>query len=99
MWLVKGHYYSAALNFYNFPYAFGLLFAKGLYQIYREEGNPFLPRYDRLLSESGKAAVEEVCASVGIDVTTKAFWLKSLEVILADVQRFEALAERHLTQA
>ena len=98
MWLVKGHYYSAALNFYNFPYAFGLLFAKGLYQIYREEGNPFLPRYDRLLSDSGKAAVEDVCASVGIDVTTKAFWLKSLEVILADVQRFEALAERHLTQ-
>ena len=34
MWFVKGHYYSAGLNFYNFPYAFGLLFGKGLYQIY-----------------------------------------------------------------
>ena len=29
MWLNKGHYYSARLNFYNFPYAFGLLFGKG----------------------------------------------------------------------
>lgn len=93
MWLVKGHYYSAAVNFYNFPYAFGLLFAKGLYQLYREEGASFLPKYDQLLSESGKASVESVCASVGIDVTTKAFWLKSLDVILGDIQRFKSLAE------
>lgn len=94
MWLVKGHYYSASVNFYNFPYAFGLLFAKGLYQLYREEGTSFLPRYDQLLSESGKASVESVCASVGIDVTTKAFWLKSLDVILGDVARFKTLAEQ-----
>lgn len=94
MWLVKGHYYSASVNFYNFPYAFGLLFAKGLYQLYREEGKSFLPRYDKLLSESGKASVESVCASVGIDVTTKAFWLKSLDVILGDIQRFETLAKK-----
>jgi len=94
MWLVKGHYYSAAVNFYNFPYAFGLLFAKGLYQIYREEGASFLPKYDQLLSESGKASVESVCASVGIDVTTKSFWLKSLDVILGDIQRFKTLAEQ-----
>lgn len=94
MWLVKSHYYSAALNYYNFPYAFGLLFSKGLYQLYKEEGNSFLDKYDRLLSESGKASVEDVCASVGIDVTTKAFWLSSLEVILNDVKRFSELADR-----
>ncbi|SCZ79144.1 M3 family oligoendopeptidase [Acidaminobacter hydrogenoformans] len=94
MWLVKGHYYSASVNFYNFPYAFGLLFAKGLYQLYREEGKAFLPRYDKLLAESGKASVESVCASVGIDVTTKVFWLKSLDVILGDIKRFETLAKK-----
>ncbi len=94
MWLVKGHYYSASVNFYNFPYAFGLLFAKGLYQLYREAGKSFLPRYDKLLAESGKASVESVCASVGIDVTTKAFWLKSLDVILGDIRRFEMLAKK-----
>ena len=31
MWAWKPHYYDANYNYYNFPYAFGLLFAKGLY--------------------------------------------------------------------
>lgn len=34
MWLWKPHYYDADYNYYNFPYAFGLLFAKGLYAEY-----------------------------------------------------------------
>ncbi|RKX81674.1 MAG: oligoendopeptidase F, partial [Spirochaetes bacterium] len=34
MWACKPHYYYADFNFYNFPYAFGLLFAKGLYAEY-----------------------------------------------------------------
>ncbi|MDO9592403.1 MAG: M3 family oligoendopeptidase [Erysipelotrichaceae bacterium] len=96
MWLVKPHYYSGNLNFYNFPYAFGLLFAKGLYQIYKKEGQPFLEKYDLLLSESGKSTVEDICASVGIDVSSKEFWLASLDVILKDAERFMALADRAL---
>lgn len=35
MWLWKPHYYSGGLSFYNWPYAFGLLFAKGLYGLYQ----------------------------------------------------------------
>jgi oligoendopeptidase F len=31
MWAVKSHYYDPDLAFYNFPYAFGLLFGLGLY--------------------------------------------------------------------
>ena len=33
MWLCKGHYYSGSLSFYNFPYAFGLLFGLGVFQL------------------------------------------------------------------
>ncbi|MCX6054619.1 MAG: hypothetical protein NTZ74_06875 [Chloroflexi bacterium] len=36
MWTWKPHYYFAGLSFYNFPYAFGLLFATGLYAIYQQ---------------------------------------------------------------
>ena len=36
MWAVKGHYYRVDLAFYNFPYAFGLLFGLGLYGIYEQ---------------------------------------------------------------
>ena len=31
MWVCKSHYYSSGRSFYNFPYAFGGLFARGLY--------------------------------------------------------------------
>ena len=38
MWTWKPHYYSSGLSFYNYPYAFGLLFATGLYAIYQQRG-------------------------------------------------------------
>lgn len=93
MWLNKGHYYSAGLNFYNFPYAFGLLFAKGLYKLYQEEGAAFIPKYDKLLAFTGQETIENVCLSVGIDVRTKAFWRNSLAVIAEDIEQFIALGK------
>ncbi|MEI3178821.1 MAG: M3 family metallopeptidase [Lachnospiraceae bacterium] len=36
MWVCKSHYYSADLGFYNYPYAFGGLFARGLYAKYKK---------------------------------------------------------------
>ncbi len=50
MWACKPHYYSGDLSFYNFPYAFGLLFAKGLYAIYEQEGQAFIPKYKKTSS-------------------------------------------------
>lgn len=93
MWLNKGHYYSAGYNFYNFPYAFGLLFAKGLYKLYQLEGASFIPKYNELLAFTGQETIENVCASVGIDVTTKDFWYKSLDVIVEDIDAFVRLSE------
>ncbi|MBR5520081.1 MAG: M3 family oligoendopeptidase, partial [Clostridia bacterium] len=49
MWCCKSHYYSAGLSYYNFPYAFGGLFSRGLYAKYLEEGEAFLPKYRALL--------------------------------------------------
>lgn len=48
MWAWKPHYYMSGLSFYNYPYAFGLLFGTGLYAIYKEralirEGLPGTP--------------------------------------------------------
>ena len=86
MWLNKGHYYSAGLNFYNFPYAFGLLFGKGLYSLYQQDPQSFLKNYDRLLGLTGKASVEDVAASMGIDVTKKDFWVTSLNEVNKDIE-------------
>ncbi|MBN3489989.1 M3 family oligoendopeptidase [Acholeplasma equirhinis] len=85
MWLVKGHYYSAGLNYYNFPYAFGLLFGKGLYAQYLKNKEKFLKNYDDLLALTTKEDAETVAASMGIDITEKSFWLDSLEMIKKDI--------------
>lgn len=85
MWLNKGHYYSAGLNFYNFPYAFGLLFGKGLYAQYLKNPDSFLKSYDDLLTLTTKTSVEECAKSMGIDVTKKDFWIDSLEQIKKDI--------------
>jgi oligoendopeptidase F len=87
MWLNKGHYYSAGLNYYNFPYAFGLLFGKGLYALYEQNPDAFLKNYDNLLALTGKASVEEAAKSMGIDVTDKAFWMTSLEAVKKDIDK------------
>ena len=87
MWLNKGHYYSAGLNYYNFPYAFGLLFGKGLYALYEQNPEAFLKNYENLLALTGKASVEDAAKSMGIDVTDKAFWMTSLEAVKKDIDK------------
>lgn len=88
MWACKSHYYSSGLNFYNFPYAFGLLFGKGVFAQYLKKGDAFVPDYNRLLRFCGSAPVADVAASVGIDVRSVDFWRSSLEVVKADIDRF-----------
>ncbi len=93
MWIWKPHYYSASLSFYNFPYAFGLLFAKGLYAKYLENKDTFPQKYDLLLKATGKLSVEDVVSLVDIDVTDINFWRSSLEVLKEDIDLFLELAK------
>ena len=93
MWLCKGHYYEASLNFYNFPYAFGLLFAKGLYAQYLEKGEAFVEKYDKLLALTGKASIEDVVAYMDIDISSREFWDASLNLIKKDIKKFIELAK------
>ena len=94
MWACKCHYYWSGNNYYNFPYAFGLLFGKGVFARYLEKGPAFAEDYCRLLRSCGSAPVAEVAASVGIDVRDPAFWRSSLEVIRKDIDTFCFLAEQ-----
>jgi oligoendopeptidase F len=94
LWACKSHYSFAGLNFYNFPYAFGLLFGLGVYARYQAEGAAFVPAYKRLLAATAGAKVAEVAASVGIDVRDPAFWRSSLKVLRGQIDQFTAQAER-----
>lgn len=88
MWACKGHYYSSGLSFYNFPYAFGNLFALGLYSKFLEEGQSFVPKYKAMLSATPTCTIEEAGAMVGIDLTKKEFWASSLALIEKNIERF-----------
>lgn len=94
MWACKSHYYSSGLNFYNFPYAFGELFGKGVFAQYLKEGDAFVPKYNQLLRSCGSGTIAEVAASVGIDVRSADFWRASLEVIKNEIDRFCELCSR-----
>ena len=86
MWLCKGHYYSGTLSFYNFPYAFGLLFAKGLYARYLQDQEGFVRIYDDLLAATGRSTVEETARIAGIDAGDPAFWRQSLALLAEDIE-------------
>lgn len=89
MWLNKPHYYSAGRSFYNFPYAFGLLFAKGLYKVYEKEGDSFIPKYEELLRLSGQQSVESVCQTIDIDPKQPNFWKNALNDFQKEVDAYE----------
>ena len=79
MWICKGHYYGP--TYYNFPYAFGGLFARGLYAQYEKEGASFVPKYKKLLNTTPVATVEDVAKVADIDLTQKDFWRGALQTI------------------
>jgi len=93
MWVNKPHYYSAGLSFYNFPYAFGLLFAKGVYAEYLKRGEAFVPEYTKLLKATGKNEIKDVANMVGIDVQDPEFWKSSLALIEKDIEEFIKLSK------
>ena len=88
MWVCKSHYYGDSLSFYNFPYAFGNLFALGLYSLFLKEGEAFVPKYKAMLNATPRCTIEEAGAMMGIDLTKKEFWCESLAQIAQNVEEF-----------
>jgi pepF/M3 family oligoendopeptidase len=88
MWTWKPHYYIDGLSFYNFPYAFGLLFATGLYAIYLKRGADFVPDYKNLLASTGEGTAADLAARFGIDIRSRKFWKDSLAVIRRKIDRY-----------
>ncbi len=88
MWTWKSHYYMVNTPFYNFPYAFGLLFGTGLYAIYQKRGESFIPDYINLLAATGEARPADLAARFGIDIRQQDFWNDSLAIIGNRIERY-----------
>ena len=91
MWVCKSHYYGP--TFYNFPYAFGGLFARGLYAQYASEGAAFVPKYKKLLYTTTVASAEDTAKVADIDLTDKNFWRSALQTIADQIDLFCQLVE------
>jgi oligoendopeptidase F len=88
MWTWKPHYYSTGISFYNFPYAFGLLFGTGLYAIYQQRGAEFVDDYKSLLASTGEAMAADLADRFGINIRTRKFWDDSIAIIAKSVERY-----------
>jgi pepF/M3 family oligoendopeptidase len=88
MWTWKPHYYSTEISFYNFPYAFGLLFGTGLYAIYQQRGADFVDDYKALLASTGEAMAADLADRFGMDIRTRKFWDDSIAIIGQRVDRY-----------
>ena len=86
MWICKSHYYGP--TFYNFPYAFGGLFARGLYAQYEKEGAAFVPKYKKLLYTTPIATAEDTARVAGIDLTDRDFWRSALQIVADQIDHF-----------
>jgi len=91
MWVCKSHYYSGGLSFYNWPYAFGGMLARGLYALYSEEGPAFVPKYKRFLKATAVMTAEYAGKVAGIDLTDVNFWRSGLESLAKEVEEFGEL--------
>ena len=90
MWVLKPHYYGA--HFYNWPYTYGLLFGLGLFAQYRQDPDRFRAHYDDVLSRAGTDSAEALAAVFGFDVTDRAFWDASIDVIRSRMTAYDELA-------
>ena len=93
MWAVKPHYYSPDYSFYNYPYAFGLLFGLGLYSQYVDDPDGFPRRYRELLEMTGRATANEVTRQAGFDIESNEFWQSGIDRIGERIAEFERLIE------
>ncbi|MBX3002790.1 MAG: M3 family oligoendopeptidase [Anaerolineales bacterium] len=88
MWTWKPHYYYAGFSFYNYPYAFGLLFGTGLYAIYQQRGAEFTKDYRDLLASTGLGDAATLAQRFGINIREKKFWQDSLAVIGQQIEEY-----------
>jgi oligoendopeptidase F len=78
--------------FYCYAYSFGELLVLALYELYREEGEAFVPRYLEMLAAGGSAAPAELLQRLGVDIRQREFWERGLGVLREMVQEIRRLA-------
>ncbi|HSE59211.1 MAG TPA: M3 family oligoendopeptidase [Nitrospiraceae bacterium] len=78
-WLTIPHIYASP--FYCYAYSFGNLLVLALYRMYKQEGQAFVPRYLNLLATGGSQSPDQILRSVGVDMSSEAFWQSGFDTL------------------
>ena len=67
--------------FYCYAYNFGELLSYSLYARYKQEGNTFFPKIEKILSIGGSIDPKTVLKEIGININSREMWLNSFKTI------------------
>ena len=90
-WTMKPHYYMANFRFYNYPYVFAQMFVYALYQLYKEQGESFIPKLLQILKSGGSKSPKEYGELMGLDITKPDFWKLGMKQYERFVNELEKL--------
>jgi oligoendopeptidase F len=92
LWVSKLHFYFSSYSFYNYPYTFGFLMARTLYERFTEDGAGFLPKFETFLRLSGTDTVETVVRrSLGENIEKPEFWEKAILGLNKPLAQYKSL--------
>lgn len=89
-WVSIPHFY--AVPFYVYAYSFGQLMVLALYEMYKQEGESFKPKYLKILSYGGSEAPARILKEAGINIASAKFWQGGFDVIsrmIDDLEKME----------
>ena len=96
-WASKMHFYITGVTFYNYPYSFGYLLSRGLYQMFRDQKEAFLPKYEQFLKYSGSDMAHEVAKkTIEADLEDTKFWKDAIMSHEPELKMFNELAQKVL---
>lgn len=91
-WASKLHFYITGVSFYNFPYTFGYLLSRALFEKFRQHGEEFIPVYEEFLALTGSDDAEgAVKRSIGDDITNKDFWKEAISTLSRPLEELKEL--------
>ncbi|MGC4097784.1 MAG: M3 family oligoendopeptidase [Nitrospira sp.] len=86
-WLMIPHLFASP--FYCYAYSFGNLLVLALYNMYKEQGESFLPKYLDLLATGGSQSPQNILSKLGVDMASADFWQSGFNTIKDMVQQLE----------
>ncbi|HEY6405105.1 MAG TPA: M3 family metallopeptidase, partial [Nitrososphaeraceae archaeon] len=83
------HFYHSP--FYCYAYSFGNLLVLSLYQQFKNDGAPFIPKYFKILSSGGSRKPEELLKESEIDISKEEFWQQGFNLLGERIQKLKRM--------